>query len=171
MKNDTPKTLDILCLIVREISVAALHGTTACSFAKPSKSLSSSVNNSATKKAPVSPSYEKQQHLSPTIAGLTGISHLGTVPLPKVIDYVEDVSDSEEEDSASDIPSQSSESSGDEHVCHYFYLLINLNCIILNRTLKMIKKKNGDKYFQVKLLKQLQDQLKNIKHIKIFFIN
>lgn len=149
LKNGSPKTLEILCLIVREIGVAALHGSAACSYAA-SLPINKTVtpNNSASKKPQVSPTYQKTHHLSPTLEGL---SRLGTVPLPKVIDYVEDVSDSED-DSASDIPSQSSESSDDEHVRllrHYILLFFTQSC----RTRKMTLKRNGRRFFLNKTFK------------------
>lgn len=108
---DSSRTMDTLCLIVREITVNSIHGRQDAKLSISSytdRSNSNKVNENQYKA-----SYSNTNQQS---------SRLGTVALPKVIDYVED---SSQDGSGSDIPSQSSESSDDEQAITLCALCIN----------------------------------------------
>jgi hypothetical protein len=116
---DSSRTLETLCLIVREITVNTIHGRQDAKLSLDS-SLNQYGNNEVinTQKKATAPS--KNQN-----------SRLGTVALPKVIDYVED---SSQDGSGSDVPSQSSESSDDEQVHVLKYVIWPLFLMFLCQT-------------------------------------
>jgi hypothetical protein len=112
---DSSRTLETLCLIVREITVNTIHGRQDAKL-----SLNSSSNRPGSSKA------VDNQNKTASFNNNQQASRLGTVSLPKVIDYVED---STQDGSGSDIPSQSSESSDDEQVSSDTHFINLLNCL------------------------------------------
>lgn len=92
--NDSKaETLETICLLIREISICAIHG--------PNNSpLTTGLNSNAPQR------LKNNRPTSSSVSNHT--SKFGTIALPKVIDYVEDF-ENDQSESASDVPSESDE--------------------------------------------------------------